>query len=171
MNYAIVELAGKQFKVSAGEKIQIEKPVKPIDLRVLMYVEEDKNKIGNPYLNDFPVEYTIDDRIIIIKTDIGRFKSKSRYRKLKGHKQPYISLTFTRVGEDKIAPKVIKNVVSKTEINKEENTEEIKKPKKTIDKKDQDKKTLDKKADKKTVNKKPEKKVTKSTKKSVKKGK
>jgi len=110
MDYAIVRLGGKQFKVSEGDTISVERQVNPVELEVLAYSEDDKITLGTPVLSNVEVKAEIvnEERV---KTTVARYKSKSRYRKVKGHKQPFSIIKISKVS---------KKGSTKAEIKKEE---------------------------------------------------
>ena len=76
--YAVVEQGGKQYKVSAGDVINIELPdVEPaaetIELDKVLFVSDgEKIKVGSPYIDKAKV--------------IGRFKTSAQEAQVKGPK-------------------------------------------------------------------------------------
>ena len=96
MNYAIVRLGGKQFKISEGDTIQVERQESPLKIEVLAYSEGDKISLGTPVLSDVTVSAEIIDEETV-KTIVARYKSKSRYRKVNGHKQPYSIIKISKI--------------------------------------------------------------------------
>ncbi|MBI2515215.1 50S ribosomal protein L21 [Candidatus Wolfebacteria bacterium] len=103
MGFAIIQTGGKQYKVSPGQKIRIEK-VEPNEEgnfvfdKVLLVAEQDGEvKIGTPYVSGAKVEGKVLKQGRDKKKIIFRYHSKTRYRKKKGHRQP-----FTEVLVDKI---------------------------------------------------------------------
>jgi large subunit ribosomal protein L21 len=97
--YAIVKTGGKQYKVSPGDTILVEKLEGASGSKVefndvLMVADESTNslQIGKPLLANIKVsgeivEQTKGDKVIIFK-----YKRRKGYRKKTGHRQP-----FTRV--------------------------------------------------------------------------
>jgi large subunit ribosomal protein L21 len=89
---AIIETGGKQYKVSAGQKIKVEKLNLEKGSRVIfdkvLLVADDKNiEIGQPYLENRKVEGTLLESKKNKKVIVFRYHSKTRYRKTKGHRQ------------------------------------------------------------------------------------
>jgi len=92
MKIAVIKTGGKQYKVAAGDKIQIEKisgndgdKVKFDE--VLLSGDDKKVEIGQPFIKDAKVEGKIlkqfrDDKILVIK-----YKAKTRYTRRHGHRQ------------------------------------------------------------------------------------
>ena len=92
MDYAVIETGGKQYKVTTGQTLDIEKL--PVDKdgnvlfdKVLLYVSEGKAEIGTPYLSDIAIKAKMVDQIKDEKIRVAKFKAKSRYRKVMGHRQ------------------------------------------------------------------------------------
>jgi len=100
--YAIVETGGKQYKVTSGQVLDVEKlevaegGTVEID-RVLLIADGDKVTVGTPTIEGAKVLATSkgDDRGE--KIIIFRYKNKTRHSNKTGHRQP-----FTRLSIDKI---------------------------------------------------------------------
>lgn len=101
--FAIIETGSKQYKVSVGDKIKVEKLDTDKDSisfdKVLLISSEKKDdaKIGAPYLHGTKVEAKVlrqgkGEKIIVFK-----YHPKSRYRKKKGHRQPFTELEITKI--------------------------------------------------------------------------
>ena len=100
--YAVIETGGKQYKVTEGMKLAVEKlEVKDnakVSLdKVLLLVNGDAVTIGKPYVTGASVSATVirndrDDKVLIIK-----FKSKTGYHKKRGHRQPYTYLKIEKI--------------------------------------------------------------------------
>ena len=86
MKYAIIALGGRQFIVEEGLEIDLERQDNP-EADVLFYKDDKTTLVGNPILKDIKVKLS-KVRDYKEKTDILRFKSKSRHTRRKGHKQP-----------------------------------------------------------------------------------
>lgn len=93
-NFAIIETGGKQYKVAAGKKISVEKLLAEqggsvsFD-KVLLKADGGDVKIGAPYLAAAKVEAKVASHGREDKKIVFRYHSKTRYRKKKGHRQPY----------------------------------------------------------------------------------
>jgi large subunit ribosomal protein L21 len=100
--YAIVETGGKQYRVAPGDVIRVEKiegePGTPVTLdRVLFATKEDTMAIGTPTIPGAKVIASLigndrADKIIVFK-----YKSKVRYRRKLGHRQPFSELQITDI--------------------------------------------------------------------------
>lgn len=91
MEYAIIETGGKQYKVGVGDVIAIERingTNSSVSFnKVLLLVSDAGARIGKPYLDDVSVLGNFLGEVKGEKIKIARFKAKSRYRKVRGHRQ------------------------------------------------------------------------------------
>ena len=100
--YAIIETGGKQYQVSQGDIITVEKLDVAVGKKVVfdhvLCLNDGKSlKIGTPYV-ETPVtgrvvEHGKGDKVIIFK-----YKAKKDYRKKQGHRQPYTMVEITDLG-------------------------------------------------------------------------
>ena len=102
MKFAIIESGGKQYKVSAGQKVRLEKlPVKEgesfIFNKVLLQVDGEKVEIGTPFVSAAKVEGKVLKQGRDKKKIVFRYHSKTRYRKKKGHRQPFTEVEISRI--------------------------------------------------------------------------
>ena len=99
--YAIVETGGKQYKVSQGEIINVEKldakVGDQVKLQVLMTVNGDKVVNGNPYVKDAEVVAEVVEQGKSDKVLVFKYKAKKNERKKQGHRQPYTALKIVSV--------------------------------------------------------------------------
>ncbi len=99
--YAIIATGGKQYKVSEGDIITIEKLGKEAGEAVVfdqvLAVSDDTLKVGNPTLDGATVDATVVANGRAKKVIVYKYKRKTGYHKKNGHRQ-YI----TRVKIDKI---------------------------------------------------------------------
>ncbi len=101
MNYAVIKSGGKQYKVSEGDTLSVEK-LGPVEggftfEEVLMIADGDKVTIGKPNVAGAKVEAKIIEEGKAKKKMVFRYKSKTRYRKKKGHRQPYTKVQITKI--------------------------------------------------------------------------
>lgn len=96
--YAVIDLNGRQYKVSEGQELLVDKlgDEKP-DIRVLLFVSEKSVKIGTPDVSGAKVSYKVlgDERGK--KVSVVKFKSKSRYRKKRGFRPDYTRLLVEKI--------------------------------------------------------------------------
>lgn len=98
--YAVVVTGGKQYKVSAGDVIEVEKlngsAGDKVELEVIMTVDKDKVLTGSDVKAKVSAKILAqgkDKKIIVYK-----YKAKKNVRKKQGHRQP-----FTRLKIEKFA--------------------------------------------------------------------
>jgi large subunit ribosomal protein L21 len=102
MAIAIIETGGKQYKVFPKTRLRIEKiegqegDAVVFD-KVLLVGERDAVVIGTPYVSGATVAAKIvrvgrDDKKIVF-----RYHSKTRYRKKKGHRQPFTEIEVLEI--------------------------------------------------------------------------
>lgn len=97
MTYAVIRLGGRQFKVSEGDIIELERQSSGKN-DVLLFSDGKKVEIGEPMLDKFEVVLKKLEDKRAEKIRVARFKSKSRYRRVKGHKQPVSVFSVEKVG-------------------------------------------------------------------------
>jgi large subunit ribosomal protein L21 len=100
MKYAVISTGSKQYKVSEGDIIEIDRlAVKPQDSytfpEVLLYVDGDKKLIGTPVVSTVTVTGEIIENKKGKKIRVAKFKAKARYRKVIGFRS---SLTKVKIG-------------------------------------------------------------------------
>jgi large subunit ribosomal protein L21 len=86
MKYAIVRIDGKQLKIQEGETLKVNRQNSP-SMEALAYSDDDNVLIGTPVLSDVKIKFNVLGEEMSKKIRVGRFKSKSRYHKVKGHRQ------------------------------------------------------------------------------------
>jgi large subunit ribosomal protein L21 len=97
--FAVVETGGKQYKVSPGQTVEVEKlPAEPGDTvelgRVLLISTDDQTLVGAPLVDDAKVVARVAPVRRGPKIIVFRYKSKARYRRKTGHRQDYSVLTI-----------------------------------------------------------------------------
>lgn len=100
--YAVVETGGKQYKVTVGQTIEVEKlPAAVGDKveldKVLMVSMDDGVKVGDPHVKGAKVQATVSMQDAYRKVVIFKYKNKTGYRRKTGHRQQ-----FTRLRIDEI---------------------------------------------------------------------
>ncbi len=91
---AIIKTGGKQYIVTPGKKIKIEKvdteEGKEINFKdVLLFNNGKETKIGNPYISGTEVKAKVLAHDRHKKNIIFKYKPKKRYKVKRGHRQPY----------------------------------------------------------------------------------
>lgn len=92
MDYAVIKTGGKQYRVSEGDELAIEKLAeekgkKVIFDQVFLVKKKDKVFIGQPIVKQARVEAQLVSQFKDKKIRVAKFRAKSRYRKVKGHRQ------------------------------------------------------------------------------------
>ena len=103
--YALIKTGGKQFKVTEGDTLKVEKLStdvgKVLNINsVLTLVDGDKVTIGTPVVKGASVDAIIVSHGKGDKVKIFKMNRRKGYRKSQGHRQ-----TFTEIKIDKIAVK------------------------------------------------------------------
>ena len=105
MNYAVIELSGSQFLVSEGDKLKVnrlaEEEGKKLSLTPLLVSLEGEVGVGTPLVEGAEVQLSILEHKKDKKIEVRRFKSKSRYRRKKGHRQPVSILEVIKISREK----------------------------------------------------------------------
>lgn len=101
MAFAVIATGGKQYKVSVGdvlsiEKLDTEKSTVTFD-KVLLVDDGSSTKIGAPYLAGATVTAEILEQGKGDKIHVVKYHSKSRYYKKNGHRQPFTSVKVTAI--------------------------------------------------------------------------
>ena len=102
--YAIVEIAGQQFKVEEGKKIFVHRLETEKDTilefdRVLLVEDNDKILVGEPTVENFIVEGKVLDHVRGDKVIVFKKKRKKGYRVKNGHRQNFSEVEIIGIGE------------------------------------------------------------------------
>ncbi len=103
MKFAVVKTGGKQYLVSEGKSIKIEKIIGDFKVgdkvtfdEVLMTTDGESATVGTPTLSS-----KVTGEIVAIDThakiDVIRYMPKSRWYKKNGHKQPYFEVKILSI--------------------------------------------------------------------------
>ncbi len=100
--YAIVETGGKQYRVSVGDRISIEKLPDAAGGevtfdRVLLLGGDGTTEVGTPVVDGAAVVASVDDHFRGEKLVIFKYKAKKRYRRRTGHRQSLTHVTITGI--------------------------------------------------------------------------
>ena len=100
--YAIIATGGKQYRVSEGDVIYIEKIDADVDstvsFDVLLVGNDGDVKVGTPVVEGVKVEGKVVGQIRGDKIIVFKYKSKKNYRRKQGHRQPYTKVEITKIG-------------------------------------------------------------------------
>jgi len=100
--YAVIMSGGKQYRVSEGDVIKVEKlefePGAPVEFKdVLLVKTEDNTYIGQPVVEGASVTGTLNcqgknDKILVFK-----YKKKKQYRRTRGHRQQHSEVRIDKI--------------------------------------------------------------------------
>jgi large subunit ribosomal protein L21 len=102
--YAVVEIAGKQFKVASSDVIRV--PRLDVEIgkkvefdKVLLLADDGTVKVGNPTVGGAKVEAKVlahgkDEKVIVFKK-----KRRKGYRVKRGHRQPFTEIEVSKIVE------------------------------------------------------------------------
>jgi len=100
--YAVIETGGKQYRVSTGDAIYVEK----LDVnegdevilgRVLLVSQDGKTQVGTPYVEGAKVTAKAARQGKQKKIIVFKYKAKKNYRRKQGHRQPYTKLVIESI--------------------------------------------------------------------------
>lgn len=102
MKYAIVQSGGKQYRVSEGSILEVDRltaePEKSYQFKdVLMVADNGKVSVGMPTVAGAKVKAVVLAHVRGPKVRVFRYKSKTRYRKTRGHRQQYTRLRVEKI--------------------------------------------------------------------------
>ena len=100
--YAVIETGGKQYKVSEGDVISVEKlnaeeGAEVTFDKVLMAGEGSDVKVGAPTIEGATVTAKVVKNGKAKKVIVFKMKRKKNYRRKKGHRQPFTKVEITAV--------------------------------------------------------------------------
>jgi len=101
-NLAVVRTGGKQYLVSPGQKLKVEKLNAPEGAKivldeVLLVSDNKKTEVGTPLVKGVKVEAKVLRQGRGKKIIVFRYHSKTRYRKKKGHRQPFSEIEIQKI--------------------------------------------------------------------------
>ena len=99
--YAIVEIAGKQYKVEKDMVVNVDKLQKSEgDMtieKILMFANGEDVRIGQPYLKDIKITAKLIGSIKGKKVRGIKFRRRKNYTRTKGHRQNYTQLKISEM--------------------------------------------------------------------------
>jgi len=99
---AVIQTGGKQYLVSPGQKIKIEKINKKEGSeitfdKVLLLEKGKKLEIGTPFVKEAKVLGKVIRHSKSKKVIAFKYKAKKRYKVKKGHRQPFTEVEITKI--------------------------------------------------------------------------
>ena len=99
--YAIIATGGKQYKVSEGDIITIEKlgieAGEKVTFDQVLAVSGDDLKIGNPTVDGATIDATVVKEGRGKKVIVYKYKRKTGYHKKNGHRQSYTQVKIEKI--------------------------------------------------------------------------
>ena len=106
--FAVIQTGGKQYKVSSGDMVKIEKINPPtggalkvgdkiVFDKVLLTEDGKTTTIGTPFVASAKVEGSLSEIGRNKTVDVIKYKQKSRYFKKNGHRQPYFKVKISSI--------------------------------------------------------------------------
>jgi large subunit ribosomal protein L21 len=99
--HAVITTGGKQYRVTEGQTLKIEKLVadagSTVNFPVLMITDGDQVKIGVPLLKEGTVEASVIGEGRADKVEIVKFRRRKHHRKQMGHRQYYTEVKITKI--------------------------------------------------------------------------
>jgi large subunit ribosomal protein L21 len=100
--YAVIKTGGKQYRVSPGDSIEVEKL--PYEVgeqiefeQVLLVANGSGAKIGQPLVDGAKVKATVTRQAKGRKVIVYKYRPSKRYRRRKGHRQHYTRLRIDEI--------------------------------------------------------------------------
>ncbi|MGI8419641.1 MAG: 50S ribosomal protein L21 [Candidatus Levyibacteriota bacterium] len=106
MKYAVIASGGKQYKVTEGQVIEVDKLPVEVGIthafeQILLSVDGSSVTLGDPYIHNTAVTAEVVEQTQGDKIRVAKFKAKARYRKVQGFRAQ-----LTRVRITSLAGKV-----------------------------------------------------------------
>ena len=100
--YAVIATGGKQYRVSDGavlrvEKLDAEEGASVEFDQVLLVGDGDKVSIGKPYIEGGKVQAVVMAQGKARKVEIVKFRRRQNYRRTKGHRQQFTQVKITGI--------------------------------------------------------------------------
>ncbi len=101
--YAVIESGGKQYRVTEGQRLKIEKL--PVEIgkeitfeKVLMLSDDNGLKIGAPYVSGAKVAAQVTEQGRRDKIRIIKHRRRKHYHREMGHRQYFTEITIMSMG-------------------------------------------------------------------------
>ena len=100
--YAVVKTGGKQYRVSAGQKLKVEQIPAEVGAeitldQILMVGEGESVKVGAPLVAGASVKCTVVSHGRHDKVKIFKMRRRKHYQKHQGHRQNYTELRIEAI--------------------------------------------------------------------------
>ncbi len=98
--YAVIETGGKQYKVSEGDTLKIEKITnkKSVTFNNVMMTSDGENvAFGSPFLSSAKVSAEVVENKKAKKVLVFKQKPRKGHRKLRGHRQQFTTVKIKNI--------------------------------------------------------------------------
>ena len=99
--YAVIKTGGKQYRVSQGDKLRVEKLPGNVGDAVtfdqVLMVAGEALKLGKPLVGGAKVEAKIVGQGLGKKLIVFKFRRRKNYRRKTGHRQPFTALEIVNI--------------------------------------------------------------------------
>lgn len=99
--YAVIKTGGKQYRVSEGDRLRVEKlPADvgaTVEFKDVLFVGGEKVVVGKPLVQGAKVTAEVVAQDRAKKVIVFKFRRRKNYRRKNGHRQPYTELKITGV--------------------------------------------------------------------------
>jgi large subunit ribosomal protein L21 len=99
--YAVIQTGGKQYRVSEGTKLFVERlpgnPGDTVNFDQVLLLGGDAPKIGQPLVSGATVSAEIVGHDRAKKIIVFKLRRRKNYRRKQGHRQPYTELKITAI--------------------------------------------------------------------------
>lgn len=124
MKYAVIQTGGKQYKVTEGDVINVERLKAEVNdtvtfSDVLLYTADGVAQVGQPLVNGMTVTGKVVTNLRGEKIRVSKFKAKARYRRVTGHRQELTQVQIESIGDVKKAKSTeTKKISVETKVSK-----------------------------------------------------
>ncbi|HYK08939.1 MAG TPA: 50S ribosomal protein L21 [Candidatus Eisenbacteria bacterium] len=110
MKYAVITSGGKQYRVSEGDTVVVEKLGLSADdsytfPEVLLFVDGDKKEVGTPAVKGVVVSGKVVGEKKTRKVRVAKFKAKAKYRRVTGHRSVMTHVRIETISAGKSSAK------------------------------------------------------------------
>jgi len=100
--FAIIDACGKQYKVSEGEavyleKLEAEEGASVTFDKVLLIADGEATRVGAPTLSGVTVTGSVVKNGKGKKINVFKYNAKKNYRRRQGHRQPYTKVMIEKI--------------------------------------------------------------------------
>lgn len=103
MKFAVIKTGGKQYTVSEGDTITVERLENPVNEAVLFsdvlfFADGDTMNVGMPLISGLTVSGMVMDHPKGEKIRVSQYKAKARFRRVNGHRQALTTVRIDAIG-------------------------------------------------------------------------